>query len=198
MAVQRSSRIAASPRNKLRSTSAEAVKRATQEHGGKSPDASGGLQEAGGQSSNNFLKYTGETLRDTLQAVRIVRIWLLVLIAVLLPIQGAVAAVMLCPNESTPMHQHESMAPGHQAMSHDDGMHSAHRHAGAVGHHDHGGAGHADKCNLCASCCAGTAISTTFETVFAPLEAATGSFAAPASPAASFLSDGQDRPPRSI
>ena len=38
--------------------------------------------------------------------MRIVRIWLLVLIAVLLPIQGAVAATLLCPNESTPMHHH--------------------------------------------------------------------------------------------
>ncbi len=144
----------------------------------------------------------GQSLRDTLPAVRKVRIWLLVLLSVLLPIQGAVAAGMLCPNESTPVHEHQhshnSMSTHHQVMVHEHGMQAVEHVSTSHAHHDHGGAGHQDRCNLCASCCAGAAITTTFATVFAPLEAATESFAPPASPVASFLSGGQERPPRSI
>jgi hypothetical protein len=134
--------------------------------------------------------------------VRKVRIWLLVLLSVLLPIQGAVAAGMPCPNESTPVHEHrhshDSMSAHHRMMVDDHGVQAAGHVGSSDGHHGHAGAGHQDRCNLCASCCAGAAIATTFATVFAPLEAATESFAAPASPVASFLSDGQERPPRSI
>jgi hypothetical protein len=130
--------------------------------------------------------------------VKIVRIWLLVLLAVLLPIRGAVAAAMACPNESTPMHQHAPSSLDHRTMGHDHLMGVAHHHVHAEGHDEHGGAAHGDKCNLCASCCTVTAMATSFQAVFAPLESASETFSAPASPAVSFVSDGQERPPRSI
>ena len=130
--------------------------------------------------------------------VKIVRIWLLVLLAVLLPIRGAVAAAMPCPNESTPMHQHAPSSQDHRSMGHDHLMGAAHHHVHAESQDEHGGAAHGDKCNLCASCCTGTAVATTLQAFFAPRESSRETFSAPVSPAVSFVSDGQERPPRGI
>jgi hypothetical protein len=130
--------------------------------------------------------------------VKIFRLWLLVLIAVLLPIRGAVAAAMPCPNESTPVHHHMGASPDHRMMGHERMADAPQHHLQADGHPDHGHAGHGDKCNLCASCCTGTAMPSSLQAAFEALEPAGESFTAPATPAMSFLSDGQDRPPRSI
>jgi hypothetical protein len=127
--------------------------------------------------------------------VKLVRIWLLVLLAVLLPVRGALAAGMACPNEEESRQQmamHE-----HGSMRHDHAMMGAHHHDQASVH-DHHAPGHADKCNLCAACCAGAAMAPTVEAVFKPQKPAREVFAAPATPALSFVSGGQERPPRSI
>jgi hypothetical protein len=129
--------------------------------------------------------------------VKIARIWLLVLLAVLLPVRGAVAAGVLCPNESSPAHE-QVMDDDHGMMGHHMESSKAHRHAEDGAHHDHGGTGHAAKCHLCAACCTGTAVASTSQAVFEPLETASETFSPPISPAMSFVSDGQERPPRTI
>jgi hypothetical protein len=127
--------------------------------------------------------------------VKLVRIWLLVLLAVLLPIRGALAAGMACPNEEESQQQiamHE-----HGSMLHDHAMVGTH-HLDQASVHDHHAPGHADRCNLCAACCAGAAMAPTVGAVFEPQEPVREVFAALGTPALSFVSDGQERPPRSI
>ena len=131
----------------------------------------------------------------TLIAVKSLRIWLLVLLAFELPLRGAMAAVMLCADET-----------GHVQAAVADGDH--HDHASVHGHgttdthsqHHHGsGSAHdADgKCSLCASCCSATAPATVnFAMPQAPPAAA--AFPDHRTPPAEFFSGGQERPPRSI
>ena len=136
--------------------------------------------------------------------MKAVRIWLLVLLAVLLPVRGAVAAAMLCPVGSTGMQSelrvHEHPA-GHEAM---DPV-AAHHHAD--GHHDHDGAGHdddgqghatSDKCNTCSAYCSLTPMVSEVPTLPEPVDSAAVKFPDLLSPAPTFLSDGQERPPRSM
>jgi len=134
--------------------------------------------------------------------VRIVRIWLLILLAVLLPIRGAVSASMLCANElPPPVHQHHHDVTSAHGTDGNPAEAAAHHmeqdsHHGAG--HDHGGTGHADKCNLCAACCTGTPFVSGSPILFEPLEADGLPFPSLTTAAPSFLSDGQERPPRSI
>jgi len=151
-----------------------------------------------GPCSKDLLTYAEKPSVISSFIVRIVRIWLLILLAALLPIRGAVAAAMPCPNGSAPLHRQAPSSTDHRTMGHVHLMSVAHHHVHADGHDEQGGSAHADKCNLCASCCTGTAMAMSFQAVFAPLGSASETFSAPASPAVSFLSDGQERPPRSI
>ena len=130
--------------------------------------------------------------------MRTVRIWLLVLIAVLLPVRGAVAAAMLCPMgvEHAPVasaeHRHDDRAV---AADHHD--HTDHEHRGLQAHdHDHGSS--ADKCNLCVAFCSITPLLSELPTVPAPQEVTTLRFPSYAAAPPSFFSDGEERPPRSI
>ncbi len=118
----------------------------------------------------------------SLRAVKRTRFWLLLFIAVLLPLRGAVAAAMLCALPAAPA-----------------------QHAPAMEHAAHHGSGHheatsavADKCNLCAAGCCLTPLASAPPVVVAPLEGGTAPFPEVRAPPASFLSDGQERPPRSI
>ena len=113
-----------------------------------------------------------------------IRIWLLLLLAVLLPIRGAVAAAMLCPIAG-------SGAPP-QAQMHEHEHASSHVH---TAEHDHAKA--ADRCNLCSAFCSLTPLVGSAPTVAAPLELAAAAFPDFSAPPPSFLSDGQERPPRS-
>ena len=82
-----------------------------------------------------------------------------------------------------------------QAVSAQD-HHSAHHEHGNA-HLDHQAGGQSDKCNLCSASCSLTPLASSGPTL--PLmEAAQAAFPAVSSPALSFLSDGQERPPRSI
>ncbi|WP_374564695.1 hypothetical protein [Ideonella sp.] len=132
--------------------------------------------------------------------MKVIRIWLLVLLAALLPARGAIAAAMLCPpaavGSDTMLMQH-----GHQD-------HAPHDHADSAQHGDHGGthdhthdskgpAGH-DKCNLCSACCSATPLLSAMPSVPQPHGLAAASFPDVSAPAPSFLSDGQERPPRSF
>jgi len=135
--------------------------------------------------------------------VRIFRIWLLLLLAVMLPIRGAVAAAMLCPVAESGtqlelrLHEHSL---GHQAMDQAAKVDHASMHLDhtASGHHHDDGAGQPDTCNLCSAFCSVTALVSSLPTVLAPLDTAAASFPDLSAPAATFLSGGQDRPPRSI
>jgi hypothetical protein len=114
--------------------------------------------------------------------VKTIRIWLLVLLAVLLPVRGAVAAAMLCP-PANPAHEHAD----HQHAEHDADA------PGASGHDDGFG-----KCNLCCDLCSMTPMLSALPSIPTPLNLSSVSFPDLFAPAPSFLSDGQERPPRSI
>ncbi|RZJ19899.1 MAG: DUF2946 domain-containing protein [Haliea sp.] len=125
------------------------------------------------------------------------RIWLVLLLALLLPVRGAMAVAMDC---SGPAAQVQAQAQG-SAQGHDhhasDGGHDHHR-AAAHGQpddavHDHAGA--SDKCNLCASSCSVTGMASCSMTLAEPQPVSAvfpRLFAAPPS----FFADGQERPPR--
>ena len=138
--------------------------------------------------------------------MRTIRIWLLVLLAVLLPVRGAVAAAMLCPPASSggqssvatavsDVDHHATGAAGHAEHEHADHQHAGHDAdaSGTGGHHDGFG-----KCNLCCDFCSMTPLLSTLPAVPMPPDLASVSFADLLAPAPSFLSDGQERPPRSI
>ena len=114
------------------------------------------------------------------------RIWLLLLLAVLLPIRGAIAAPLPCAGEGRPAHVGQAHAAGHAHHQHMS-------HMGHAGEHDDAG-----KCNLCASCCLGATLPATFSPAVAAIDEAGASFAVLQASAPTFLSDGQERPPRSI
>jgi hypothetical protein len=141
--------------------------------------------------------------RANLNAVRIVRIWLLLLLAVLLPLRSAVAAAMLCPVAETGsqvelrLHDHSL---GHEAMDESAQVDHASMYPDhfANGHHQHDEAGQPDKCNLCSAFCSVTPLVGSQPALFAPLDIAAVSFPDLSAPAATFLCGGQDRPPRSI
>lgn len=137
--------------------------------------------------------------------MKVIRIWLLVLLAALLPIRGAIAAAMLCPpaavGSEMPMVDHGT---GTDAQEHGHQGHAQHDHTGGSHHGDHGGAhdGKAptshDKCNLCSACCSATPLLSAMPSVPQPHDQTAESFPDFSVPAPSFLSDGQERPPRSI
>ena len=113
-----------------------------------------------------------------------VRTWLLLFLCVLLPVRGAVAAAMWCAMPMPLSSHHDQMA------SHGDGH--AHHHEQAAS------SSAADKCNLCAASCGLTPLPSQPPALAPPLEAPAPPFPRLDAPAASFLSDGQERPPRSI
>ncbi|HEY9029395.1 MAG TPA: DUF2946 family protein [Burkholderiaceae bacterium] len=125
--------------------------------------------------------------------MKTLRIWLLLLLAVLLPVRGALAAAMPCAGEG--LHQPAGLVhAGAQLHHHMHAPGDAHAHAAA---HAHAHAG-VDKCNLCASCCSATPLPATFSLTIAPLEEPSASFPALQASTPTFLSEGQERPPRSV
>ena len=134
--------------------------------------------------------------------MKALRIWLLVLMAVLLPVRGAVAAAMLCAVGTTGMQSELRLLPaGHEALDHTMAhAHGEHQHDHASGAHDHAGEGHAasDHCNMCSAYCSVTPLASAIPTLPRPLDPPSVRFPDIDSPAPTFLSDGQERPPRSI
>ena len=148
-------------------------------------------------------------------AVKTFRTWLLVLLAVLLPIRGTVAAAMLCSSSGpgitsernvasasaqhlvahTPQSSHDGHHHAHHAAGADDAARSAiePHHGGGIDQH-HGGV---EKCNLCCDFCSVTPLFRALPSVPTPPDPGRVAFPEPIAAAASFLSDGQERPPRS-
>ncbi|WP_374121806.1 hypothetical protein [Paraburkholderia phenoliruptrix] len=131
------------------------------------------------------------------------KLFIVFLLALSLPVQSFAAVAMKCAagpaRESEPAHQHV-VQPEQVALHADLHRHAAPRvdHLQADGH-QHGGAhAHAHACSTCASCCFGAAMlsvpalpsSTRIVDSFEPAPHST--------PAASFLTGGIERPPRSI
>lgn len=133
--------------------------------------------------------------------MKALRVWLLVLLAIALPMRGAMAAAMLCaPGGGA--HAHVTAGPS-APMPVTEGH--AHDHAGAALSHAHGAADHAssaghdadEKCGFCASCCS-VSIPVTATLVLPQAPPAAQHFPEDVAPIAEFFPGGQERPPRSI
>jgi hypothetical protein len=139
--------------------------------------------------------------------IRLLVVWLLALV---LPIQGVAAATMRhCGSERGPAsaiaglqsmggesHSPIAMLAGTAVHEH----HGAHAHSNlAAAEPAHHHASHAKvSCSACASCCGAVALLTSS---VMPMAASVGRSAAVALPTAlvvAFLTDGPDRPPRSM
>jgi hypothetical protein len=121
--------------------------------------------------------------------VKSYRLWLLLLLAVLIPFRGALAAGMLCPTGSGSHH-----VPAAHSLTHAEGHDHAQGHAPAgSATHDHAGA---DRCNLCTAFCSVPGLVSAGVTLASPQAVATV-FPQPHAPPPSFISGGQERPPRS-
>jgi hypothetical protein len=129
--------------------------------------------------------------------VKLLRIWLLVLLAVLLPVRGALAAAMVCAPANGAPSSMSAHAEHDNHYGHGDG---GHEHATG----DHGsdaGSGHGDKtdkCNLCSASCSATPLLHEMPGIAEPYGLTAAAYPDVAAAAPSFLSDGQERPPRSI
>ena len=120
--------------------------------------------------------------------MKTVRILLLVLLAMLLPFRGALAEVAHCvgtPNEQlrAEVTDHGHPHNAEHALADDERDFDNHDHSSSV----------ADKCNFCT-----TASMNALPNVAAPMALAAATFPALNAPPPSHLSEGQERPPRSI
>jgi hypothetical protein len=129
------------------------------------------------------------------------RLWLVILLAVLLPVRGAFAAAMMCPPTGQGPQQIEQAHHGAhavaslQAAEHQHGLHPHH----AAGEHDtHKAPTAPDGCNVCVAFCSLIPMASSLPTVAQPQLVSALSFPELLAPAPSFTSGGQDRPPRSI
>lgn len=134
--------------------------------------------------------------------MKTVRIWFLLLLALLLPLRGAVAAAMLCPVGSTgaqvELNAHERSLT-HEVMDHDAMAHEGHvHHHGSADHgHEHHQSG-SGKCNMCSAFCSLTPLLSSVPTLAEPLDPTAVEFSEISAPAPNFFSDGQERPPRTL
>jgi len=133
--------------------------------------------------------------------VKLVRLWFLLLLAVLLPIRGAVAAAMLCAvGAGSPQTEWRAVEPrAHADMDAVHEHHEAadHAHTGSD-HHDGHDQGVADKCNMCSAFCALTPLWSEAPRLPEPMALPSVGFPDLSTPAPSFVSDGQERPPRTL
>jgi hypothetical protein len=158
--------------------------------------------------------------RSRLGDVKMLRVCLLLMLVVLLPWRGAVAAAMLCPSASMPASlgaQGHHDAPGTPSAG--GAPHWQAEHHGHSGHHDldHRQAVTGDaidtspvhqthdqpppstdgKCQLCAATCALSTLPPPASDLPQPPAMAASAFPPLVAPAPDFLSGGQERPPRS-
>ncbi|HEX7688072.1 MAG TPA: hypothetical protein VF453_10210 [Burkholderiaceae bacterium] len=113
--------------------------------------------------------------------------------AILLPARGAIAAASPCEGlaHQAPAQRMHTHHPMHAAVEPDAASETGH----GAAHHDHAGV---DKCNLCASCCSATPMLMTFSPTVAALGDQVATFPLLQASAPTFLSEGLERPPRSI
>lgn len=133
-----------------------------------------------------------------LSVVKSFRYWLLVFLAVLLPIKAAMAAAMLCPPAGIGMQGqlrvtlHDGTAE--VGVTHE---HRAHEHGSAAFGDEVQTAPH-DQCNFCSAFCSVTPLVSGLPSFLPPPAHPAALFPDFSAPPPSFLSDGQERPPRTI
>jgi hypothetical protein len=124
--------------------------------------------------------------------VKTARVLLLLLLAALLPIRGAMAAAMLCPMTGQQALQAVATV-AHEQMDH------AMAHGDAAGeHHGAPDVASTDKCTMCAAFCSLTSLPSDSPRLAEPPLLAAMKFPDLSTPAPSFLSGGQERPPRTL
>ncbi len=130
------------------------------------------------------------------------RTFILVLLTVLLPIRGAVAAAMLCPggmetSTAAPAagHGHHDMHAGQDIDAHES---ATHEHSHAYASDDSSSDTHAGACQFCAGGCCVTPLAFAPPSVEGPLVTTSTAFPALAARVSAYYPDGQDRPPRTI
>jgi hypothetical protein len=136
--------------------------------------------------------------------VRSFRLIILVLLCVLLPVRGAMAATLLCPGGAGASVAAASAAHAHHAVHdhHAEGTmaadHAAHHpHASPEVPTTDGASGdHPTTCHFCASGCCMASLLGTVPTLGEPVVTARAIFPTLTAPVAAFQSDGQERPPR--
>lgn len=134
--------------------------------------------------------------------MKYLRTFILVLLTVLLPIRGAVAAAMLCPGGAETSsavpdagHGHHDMHAGQDVDAHGSAMHDhSHAHGSDVSSSDT----HAGACQFCAGGCCVTPLAFAPPSVESPLVTTSAAFPAITAPVSVHYPDGQDRPPRTI
>lgn len=131
----------------------------------------------------------------TLRFYGLFRLCLLMLLAVLLPLRGAVAAAMLCPGGQAAQLQ-LSAAPAGMTM-HDHAHMQAHEAQTGQAHHAQA-SGELAKCNTCCDFCAMTPLPATEPLLPVAQALATVRYPHLLAPAPSFVSGGQERPPRPV
>ena len=122
--------------------------------------------------------------------VKLLRILLIALLALLLPLRGALAAVTVCGEMD---HGVQTEQPAHDHTSHghgDDGRGDGHSPG-----HGHDGITHVAKCGVS---CAVTPLASSEPHVAGLVAVATITFPAYGAPAPSFISGGPERPPRTL
>jgi len=138
--------------------------------------------------------------------VKLLRLWFLVLLALLLPVRGAMAAAMPCMSAGGGSHA-EVVVMDHgdaddmDMHAHHDGMHHGHE-AHAQVHEPvpdpqpaHGHVSQ-EKCNMCSASCSAPPLASAFPAIDGPVVLSTATFPAFSAPAPTFQSGGQERPPR--
>jgi hypothetical protein len=144
--------------------------------------------------------------------VKHLRTFILILLTVLLPIRGAVAAAVLCPGEATTLdagmnavHGQHGVQGEHAAAAENQAVHdhSSHPSHSSNSHGDeHNGTssgGHATACQFCAGggCCV-TPLAFAPPSLELPRLIASATFPVLIARVTAFYPDGQDRPPRTI
>lgn len=126
------------------------------------------------------------------------RFWLLVVLAAMLPLRGAMAAAMLCaPAAPVEVRMSHDTAHG-PSMAHDHGHEAMPEHAVHDATHDtHDHASH-DKCTMCSAFCSATPLLSASPDLPALPPTGTATYPPLDAPVPTFQSDGQERPPRSI
>ena len=133
------------------------------------------------------------------------RVVILVLLALLLPIRGALATAMLCPGEGSGAGAVVAIEDGDMSMPAEHGLHAAQ--ATAHHHPSDGDAsdgdksvsdGHQTACQVCASGCCLTPLAFAPPSVQARVPTTSAFCPALSLAIPAFESGGQDRPPRTI
>lgn len=132
--------------------------------------------------------------------MKVARILLLTLLALVLPLRGALAGIACCAGDLAELEQAVAQVHGHPGEAHGDAAH-AHHHdhgdAAAEPGDTHGASGPYDKCHACTASCSAVSLIGALPVIPTPPAAAGVVFPALSAPPPSHASEGQERPPRS-